>query len=291
MTETDPAVAQIQLGLLLLRLREATGMSAEVAGAHVGTSKASISRVENGKQSMDPEKVSALLDFYGANDGDQAEAMKLATVPRPQSRKRSSANYRDQVPNWFRRFLGLESQASEIFIYENEIVTGLFQTEDYARVLLEAGNPLAPRKEIDREVELRNSRQAILDRPNPPLLDVIMHETVLHRVIGNDEIMAAQLDKLLKLSNSPNIQLRIFPFRPRPTPTRDEALTARNVFTLLRLPDRGTLLYLEEVGGATYPEDIEVIQQYAATYQRLRAAAEAPEGSRHLIAKVAKQYR
>lgn len=287
----DPSVAQIQLGLLLTRLREQAKLKTDDAGGHIGTSKSSISRIENGKQPITSENVAALLTLYGANDADQAEALRLASVPKPRTRKRRSSSYRDDVPNWFRRFLVMESGADEILVYENEIVTGLFQTEDYARVLLQAGNPVAGRNEIDGLVELRRNRQQILGRPDPPQLDVILHETVLHRVIGDDTIMAAQLDRLIELSESPTIHLRILPFRPTPTPNRDEAFTAKNVFVLLRLPERGTVLYLEETEGATYPEDVHVIQQYAASYQRLRAAAEEPERSRRLIAKVAEQFR
>ncbi|MGH3677419.1 MAG: helix-turn-helix domain-containing protein [Mycobacterium sp.] len=289
--DDDPSVAQIQLGLLLTRLRESAKLKTDDAGRHIGTSKSSISRVENGKQAITSENVAALLTLYKASDADQAEALRLASVPKPRARKRRSSSYRDGVPNWFRRFLVMESEADEMLVYENETVTGLFQTDDYARVLLQAGNPLAGRKEIDRLVELRRNRQQILDRANPPQLDVILHEAVLHRVIGDDAVMVAQLERLIELSEAPTIELRVRPFRPKPTPNRDEAFTAKNVFTLLRLPERGTVLYLEEPEGATYPEDVDVIQQYAASYQRLRAAADDPDSSRRLIAKVAEQFK
>ncbi|MCA1655995.1 MAG: helix-turn-helix domain-containing protein [Pseudonocardiaceae bacterium] len=292
MTVDDPVVAQIQLGILLRDLRDQADLTASDAADHIGTSKASISRIENGKQAITAEDVAGLLELYRANDTDSAEALRLASVPKPRARRRRSASYRDAVPNWFKRFLVMESEASDISVYENETVTGLFQTEDYARVLLQAGSPLAGRQEIDRQVELRTNRQRILDRTDapPPQLDVILHEAVLHRVIGDDKVMAAQLRHLLDLSESPSIWLRVLPFRPNPTPNHDEAFTARNSFTLLRLPDRGTVLYLEDFTGATYPEDANVIHQYATSYQRFRSAADDPDKSRLLIAKVAEQY-
>nr|WP_211346768.1 Scr1 family TA system antitoxin-like transcriptional regulator [Actinokineospora cianjurensis] len=138
MTPDDPVVAQIQLGILLRELRGHAGRTAAEAASHIGISTGSFSRIENGKQTIKAEDVSALLDFYGADDQASAEALKLASVPRP-TRRRRSTSYRDAVPNWFRRFLVLESEANDISIYENEIVTGLCQTEEYARVLLRAG--------------------------------------------------------------------------------------------------------------------------------------------------------
>ncbi|RZS44351.1 helix-turn-helix protein [Herbihabitans rhizosphaerae] len=293
MTENeDPVVAQIQLGLLLGRLRDGAEIGTEAAGKAIGTSKASISRIENGKQSIVKENVQKLLELYEANAEDQDEALRLAAVPKPsRSRRRRDAGYRDDVPNWFRRYRTLEAAASEISTYEAEIVTGLFQTEDYARVLLQAGNPIAGRRDIDRQVELRRGRQQILERAEPPQLDVILNEAVLHRVIGDDSVMAAQLDHLVELAEQPFIELRVLPFRPKPTPNRDEAFVAKNVFKLLRLPDRGTILYFEEVGGATYPEDTAVIERYAVSYQRLRAAAADPGDSREIIARIANDYR
>lgn len=119
---------------------------------------------------------------------------------------------------------------------------------------------------------------------------MILHEATLHRFIGNESIMRGQLQRLLELSEAPAVELRVLPFRPIPTRTYDEAFTATSRFTLLKLPERGTVLYLEDFAGATYPEDLLLIQQYANAYQRLHAASADPRTSRDLIAKVARQY-
>ncbi|SDD57870.1 helix-turn-helix domain-containing protein [Actinokineospora iranica] len=292
MTPGDPVVAQIQLGILLRELRETAGLTGAEAAEHLRTSTASISRYENGKQAIKSEDVAVLLDLYGASDRDAAEALRLAAVPRPSGRRRRSASYRDEVPNWFRRFLVLEGEASDMSIYEHETVTGLCQTKDYARVLLRAGAPLAGTAELDRQVAMRTGRQEILTRtdPPPPRLDVVLNELCLHRVIGDDSVMHAQLQRLLELSEYPEIELRILPFRPIPTRNYDEAFTSPQRFTLLRLPERGTVLYLEDFAGANYPEDVALIQSYAAAFQRLRAASADLKASRDLIARVARQY-
>ncbi|MGH3428713.1 MAG: helix-turn-helix domain-containing protein, partial [Candidatus Dormibacteraceae bacterium] len=291
MTVDDPVVAQIQLGILLRQLREEADLTSAEAARRLGCSPGKMSRVENGKHGITADEVAELLEFYSASDAASTEAFKLSSIPKPRRRRRSSS-YRDVIPNWFRRFLVLESEASDISIYDGETVTGLLQTEDYARVLLRAGAPLAGRQEIDKQVELRTTRQKVVTRsePDPPQLHVILHESVLHRVIGGDSIMAAQLCRLLELSELPTIRLQVLPFRPKPTPNLDEALAARNAFTLLKLPERGTVLYLEDFSGATYPEDVTAIQQHADAFQRLRAAADHPVASRGLIARIVHQY-
>ncbi|MGH3860191.1 helix-turn-helix domain-containing protein [Actinokineospora sp.] len=292
MLGADPVVTQIQLGLLLRTLRTSADLTALEAGAHIGLTNASMSRIEGGKQAIKPDDVLALLDIYRADDAATAEALRLASVPRPRARRKRGQSYRDAVPNWFKRFLVMESEASDVLVYENETVTGLLQTEDYARILLQSGAPMAGTHEIDKQVDLRISRQHILTRtdPAPPLLDLIMHESVLHRVIGDDKIMAAQLKHLVKVSKLPSVRLQILPFHPKPTPNRDEAFTAKSQFMLLRLPEQGTVLYLEDFTGATYPEDYTVIDQYAASFQRLRSAAADPAESRALIGRITKQY-
>lgn len=293
MSDEDPVVAQIQLGILLRELRSNTDMTTVAAGQLIGASNASVSRIENGKQAIKPEDVTVLLEAYGASDVDSAEALRLASVPKPRGRRRRSASYRDAAPNWFTRFLVMESEASDISIYENESITGLLQTDAYARALLQAGAPLVGKPELDKKVQLRMARQQVLTRqsPDPVQLDVVLHEATLHRVIGDDETMAGQLNHLLDASDLPNVAVRVLPFRPKSTPNHDESFVASTRFMLLRLPDRGTMLYMDDFAGATYPEDIAVIQKYAAAYQRLRMVAEEPAPSRERIARIAKQYK
>lgn len=291
MTIDDPVVAQIQLGILLRELRDRAQLNAAEAARHIESSNASMSRIENGQQVIKPEDVALLLDLYDATDAESSEALRLAAVPKPRARRRRSSSYRDAVPNWFRRFLVMESEATEISIYDNEVVTGLLQTDAYARSLLRAGAPLAGEQELDKKVELRLGRQRVLTRDDPPpvQLEVVLNEATLHRVNGSDEIMQGQLQHLLDVSQIPTVRLRVLAFRPKPTPNRDECFIAAPSFQLLKLPDRGTVLYMDDFAGATYPEDVTVIQQYATAYQRLRAAADDPDTSRTLIAKIAKQ--
>lgn len=291
MTVNDPVIAQIQLGLLLRELRDAAGLTLAEVAPHLGMTGATLSKVENGKQGFSLDKVATLVELYDADDQASAEALKLAAVPKSRTRRRGSL-YRDAIPTSGRRFLVLEADASEVSVYQNEVIGGLLQTADYTRALMQAATPEAGSREIDRRVQTRMARQELLSRSDrePLRLNVILHEAVLHRVIGGDQIMAEQLRHLIDVSELPNVNLQILPFRPRPTPNYDEAFVTLTSFTLLRLPERGTLLYVEDFTSATYPEDAAQIQRFLGAYQRLSAAAEDQEGSRKLIAKVAEHY-
>ncbi|MGB3441597.1 MAG: helix-turn-helix transcriptional regulator [Actinophytocola sp.] len=293
MTKDDPVIAQIQLGILLRDLRDRKGLTAAEAGKYIGTSYASISRIENGKQGIAAESVGVLCEVYGANDAESAEALRLAAQPKSRVASRRTSSYRDAIPNSFRRYLALEADASDIMGYDELVITGLLQTEHYARTLVQGGSPLASRTDIDRQVQTRMSRQELLRRTDPaaPQLELIEHEAALHRVIGDDAVMRGQLNHMLDLAELPNVELRILPFRPKQTRDKDEAFTAQTSFRLLKLPERGTIVYLEDFASSTYPEDVQVIQRYASAFQRLRAVAADPDESRALIAKVAQQHR
>jgi transcriptional regulator with XRE-family HTH domain len=287
----DPIIAQIQLGIHLRDLRLIADLNIVDVAKHLDCSGAKISKVENGKQGISADEVAILLELYKADDTAVADALRLAAVPRPRRRRGSRSAYREAVPQFARRYVALEADASDIATYENEFITGLLQTEDYARTLLRAGAPFGGDPEIEAKVDTRMLRQQILTRtdPAPVHLDVILNEACLHRFIGDEPCMRGQLEHLVKVSTWDHVRLQILPFRPRPTPNRDEAFVAQTGFIILRLPERGSLLYIEDLVGGTYPEDLSIIDQYVRAFERLRAAALSPDDSRKLIAMLSEQ--
>lgn len=283
----DPQVVLIQLGILLRRLREGEHLTAAAAAEHLGCSTAKISKMENGKQSIKSDEVGKLLELYGADDSQAAEALRLAAVPTPRRR----GTYRDNVPDWFRRFLVLESEATALTIYENEVVAGILQSEDYARTVLTAGYPFASRQELDRQVEVRLRRRDVLIKEGAPHVDAILHEATLHRVLGDDRVMKQQLELLEELAALPNLDLHILPFRAKASAGTDGAFIAKSSFVMLQLESTGAVVYVEDVAGANYPEEAAVIEAHANAYRRLRNAALTPNESLELIGKVKTQYR
>jgi hypothetical protein len=98
--------------------------------------------------------------------------------------------------------------------------------------------------------------------------------------------MKAQLDQLVKLSKRPNITLRIMPF------DKLDRIALPSEFMLFRLPEQKlSMVYLEDVLGATYLKEPEEFTAYASVFSRLRSSALDPESSREFIAKVAVSYR
>ena len=78
--------------------------------------------------------------------------------------------YSDVSSAEYREFIGLEAEASSVAVWHVEVVTGLLQTERYARALMTEYSqvePIAPAI-IERRVELRMRRKDVLTQTPPP---------------------------------------------------------------------------------------------------------------------------
>jgi hypothetical protein len=92
------------------------------------------------------------------------------------------------------------------------VVTGLLQTEAYARHIISAYSRVEPMPPgmIGRMVRVRMRRQEVLNREGLQL-SVILDESVLKRRIGDESVMYDQLQRLVQEADRPNLTLRILP--------------------------------------------------------------------------------
>jgi transcriptional regulator with XRE-family HTH domain len=181
-------------------------------------------------------------------------------------------------PEWFVPYVQYESTATEIHDYSVDLVMGLLQTPAYARVLFRASNPRDSQDVTDEKVETRMRRREVLRRESPPLLWAILNESCLRRIVGDPEIMGAQLTHLLEQATSPHITLQILPFA-------SGAPAAADSFTLLKFEDEPAVVYAETpMSGHVYdsPKDV---ANALGKYDRLRADALSPEDSIAMIRK------
>ncbi|GAB2676292.1 helix-turn-helix transcriptional regulator [Saccharopolyspora gloriosae] len=284
LTTPDPRMLRIQLGIELRRLREEADRSTFEAADVLGCKQPKMSKVEGGSQGIKPEEVVQLLDFYGAPAKQRRYLSEVAE--QAAKRNRPKKYHRDAVPDWFQRFLALESAATELRLYEVEIITGLLQTEDYARSTIQAWEPAADPRVVEQQVRTRISRQGSLSRSRSPLkLHAVLSEAALHRMQGDANTMRSQLAHLLTMSELPNITLQVLPFA---VPNR---IAVTSSAMLLNLPEqRLASVYLEDFFGATYLYEPEDYTRYSVLFERLSAAALPHRETQALIAKVLDTY-
>ncbi|MGP3970880.1 helix-turn-helix domain-containing protein [Streptomyces sp. 6N223] len=255
------------LGRRLQVLRERAGVSFEEAARALDVTHATVRRMEKAQVGLKVPYVEKLLRVYGVTDPGEIDG--FLTLAREANRPGWWHRYRDVLPDWFSAFVSLEAEADQIRAYEPHYVPGLLQTEAYAATVLRAGMPHAPAGEIERLVSLRLARQELLTRDNPPLLWVVVDETVLRRPIGRPNVMRAQVSKLIDSGTAPHVRLQIMPFSAGPHSAM------YGPFHLFRfpLPELPDVACAESLVGAAYFDQREEVSAFREALDRMCAQA------------------
>ena len=274
-------VGSRRLVIELRQFREQAGLTGEQVAEQMGWSVAKVYRIEGDRVRVLPRDVQRLLKLYGIG-GEQAEAvLELARAARA---KDWWHQYSGAIPEWFQFYVGLEAAASAMQEYCAELVTGLLQTEAYARAVMAAA-ARTDTEEMDRQVAVRLERQKRLTAPDAPSLWVILAEAVLHRQVGGPAVMRAQLAHVAEMAGRGNVTVQVLPFTAGAHPAM------LGSFTLMQFPDPADkdVVYLEAETGALYLEKQEDVRRYSLMIDYLRAQALGPSESRALIAQMAGQ--
>ncbi|WP_245672304.1 helix-turn-helix domain-containing protein [Nocardia anaemiae] len=289
--DSDSSITRRQLGRLLREARDGIGLTLEDAARLMEWSKSTLQRYEKGQnQKIRMRELDGMIDIYRI-DPERAEGLR--GLAKQAAEKSWWHEFGDLIPENFSVFMGLESAAEKLTTYQQDLVPGLLQTADYARVLMTTALPPDSSVEIERRVELKMRRQNLITRKTKPAtLNVILGETVLRRMIGGPTVMSAQLKHLADMSTMPNVSIRILPFSSG-MPTGELIGT----FTILEFPtdNRGepiepTIVYAENYTGDMYSEKVGIVQRYRQAYQRIEEAALDEVSSRALLRKIAREY-
>jgi transcriptional regulator with XRE-family HTH domain len=281
-TEHSPTVRRRRLALELRRLREAARLTCEEVAEHLECSASKISRVETGRVSVSPRDVRDMLELYGV-PADQRES--LVQLARDSRQKGWWHAYSDTMQPQMATYIGLESAASEIRIYEVSLIPGLLQTEDYARAVIKAGMVNSPAEDIDRRVSLLMARQPAVVRDDPPKVWAVLDEAALRRRVGGSGLMRLQLEHLLAQAALPNVAVQVIPFAGGAHPAMGRP------FIILVFPERvdTDVVYLEDLTSALYLEDVAEVDRYNVFFNHLRATALSFDDSAALITSVLKE--
>src|SRR5215470_12036353 len=208
-TPASPTVRRRRLAAELRGIRESKGKSGDAVAAALKWSPSKISRYERARTGLRPQEVERLLDYYQITGPRRELLLGLAEYA---AQKGWWEEYSDSISEDYRQFIGLEHEATAIAIWHVDVVTGLLQTEGYARHIISSYSrvePVAPGM-IGRLVRVRMQRQQVLDRDGLQL-SVVLDESVLMRRIGDESVMYEQLQRLAREADRPNLTLQILP--------------------------------------------------------------------------------
>jgi transcriptional regulator with XRE-family HTH domain len=274
-----------RLGSELRRLRENAGFTIDQAAERLECSSSRVSRIETGKsQPPKQRELRDLMELYGISDSQAREA--LLQLAKEAAQPGWYNEFQDAFPPRFGSYIGLESEASSLRAFDNQLVHGLLQTADYARAVLSTTLPGENPTTIDRLLELRLARQQILDRKNPSFtLWAIMDENVLRRPIGGSAVMRGQIARLLEASEAPNINLQVLPFNKGAHPGLD------GPFFLLGFPEATDpdVVYVESQAGNAYLEQPHQISRLTMRFNLLVAMALDPRETVSLLQQQAEE--
>ncbi|WP_282697182.1 helix-turn-helix transcriptional regulator [Streptomyces sp. CC208A] len=264
----EPANGAVYFGEEVKALREALGLSQTEFADKLHYQQAQVSKVENGT-------VLASEAFAEAMD-------RVAGTPGTYARLRAKLSKRGH-PEWFIPYVELEKTAAKVEDYSNAFIMGVLQTEEYAEAVFRAAHPRETDAQIKHRVELRLRRREILEREAPPLLWVILHESVLRSVVGSSAVMVGQLEHLLRMAASPHVSLQVLRFTAG-------APASGLPFILLTQADGTTVLYSETTGQGHVNDSTAAVREWTATYERLRASAESEARSLRLIHSIMEEH-
>ncbi|MEV5573289.1 helix-turn-helix transcriptional regulator [Spirillospora sp. NPDC052269] len=275
----SPTVRHRRLARELRKHRERAGLTTEAASDRLGWSRTKLVRFEAARTRPTPADVGAALDLYGADLPDRAALMDLAR----QARQRGWwTAYADVFQS---SFVALEDEASSVRGWYPQVIPGLLQTDAYAHAVISSGGMDLDRATLERRLQARLARRALLSRAGAASMHFVLDEAVIRRAPTSPGVMAEQLVSLEAVARRPNITVQVMPF----SAGLHAGLDSGFVVLGYSEPEDPDVAYVETVGGEIYVESSSHVDRIIMFFERIRAVAWSPDESVVFIAAVAKE--
>ncbi|MFD6420949.1 Scr1 family TA system antitoxin-like transcriptional regulator [Streptomyces sp. NPDC060198] len=251
------------VGKLVSLFRIEAGFTQTQLATSVGVQVETIASIEQGRRALLPDlahRLDELLDTKGAL------ATAVENLPEV-----------DLIPAWAEQYMDLEREALALSWFENQVLPGLLQTEEYARAVFRSKVPAFGAGEIEKQVATRLARQDILQRETPPTISFVISEAIIIDRLGGDDVYYPSLQHLRNCADFAGISLQVMPLG------RHSHAGLNGPFILLETPDFQQLAYAEtQRGSQLVAEPIEV-SLLAQKYAMLRTQALNAEETRSLL--------
>ncbi|MFD9318660.1 helix-turn-helix domain-containing protein [Streptomyces sp. NPDC060053] len=254
------------VGKVIKMCRERKGMTQAELGAAIRYSEEQVSSVERGRRAPKTQLLEAADEALGAG-GLIAGLQKDVEEAR--------------YPKKVRDLKKLEGEAVEICAYDNSVINGLLQTEEYLRAVFRSRRPAFSEEEVEQLVAGRLARQKIVDGLRMiPAFSFVHDEATLRRRVGGKMVLRRQLERLLQIGQMRNVEIQVLPL------DREDNASLGGPFTLLRLREGNTVVHNEVQRTSRLISDRKEIQILELRYGVIRAQALPPQESLTFIEKV-----
>lgn len=246
-------------------LRERAGLTQAELGARLGYSEGQVASVEQGRRIPKPDLIGKADEVLDA--GGVLKVMKDEVA-------------RARYPAFFRDFARLEAEAIELHVYDNHIVNGLLQTEEYARAVFAVRRPLLDEETIEQRLAARLARQDIFSRWPAPLMSFVIEEAVLRRPIGGRQVLRGQLEQIMLLGQKRNVEVQVMPTE------REDHAGLGGPLTLMETSGQGRIAYVEVQNVSRLHIERKSVRELEGQYGIIRAQALTPRESSAFIEKL-----
>jgi transcriptional regulator with XRE-family HTH domain len=282
MPRRPPSVRARGLGTELRDLRIERDLTGRAVADQLGWSASTLSRLEGGLRGISPEDVAALLVVYKVTGPERDRLLERAReVDQPgwwEAGRPSQAG----LPKSLVGLIGFESQATRIADIAMLLIPGLLQTAEYSRAVM-VGGGLTPQA-VEARVAARLGRQAILSRPHPPDLHVLLDEAAVQRPVGGPSVMAAQLRHVIIAAERPSITVQVLPLH------LGAHEGAGGSFVLLEFDKGRAIVHLEHAAGSMFQDEPDDVTPFLEIRDTLAARALSPADTARFLAEAAEEH-
>ncbi|WP_435974671.1 helix-turn-helix domain-containing protein [Streptomyces sp. Qhu_M48] len=256
-------------GALLRFYRERASVSQEALGRETGYSKSQVAMIERGERRAKGNFVEIADEMLGAQGALKTVAEEVTA---------------SGIAAWFEDYLEEEARAAGIHMYENHLIPGPLQTEEYARAVFGCAVPALEDEDIEAGVAARLKRQELFFRKPAPMVTFVLERAALTKPLGGTEVLRKNLLHVRERADLRNVTIQLMP------EGRTTHAGLNGPFTLLETEGRrGQLVYVEGQGGRYFLSEQPDVGDVFARYSTLRAQALTPEESARLIEQVARE--
>ncbi|MEV8528038.1 helix-turn-helix transcriptional regulator [Streptomyces sp. NPDC052000] len=251
------------VGALVATFRTASSLTQRQLGQRVLLHEEMIASIEQGRRPLKLDlarSLDALLETKGA--------LETAVDNMPDI---------DLIPAWAEEYMDLEREAIALSWFENQVLPGLLQPDNYARAVFRSKVPALSEEEINAQVAARLERQEILNRKVPPTLSFIVAQGILLDQLGGRTVHTETLRHLRVCANLPGITLQVMPLG------RQSHAGLDGPFILMETPDHQHLAYTETQRGSQVISDPDEVSILAQKYAMLRTQALNSEQTKGLL--------
>lgn len=288
MATTSPAVANWELMLRLRERAEERGMKSGAIAKALDVSQQYWSSLTRGRGNLSEDKLTIFMNLLELDMDEQAELLTLRDIAK---RRGPFAEFSALFNEQLMRFYGLEAGAQTIRSFENGVIPGLLQTEDYIRVLMKASVTTGRPTEVEQRVMARVRRQVRLGEPDPLELSVVMGQAALMYQVGGPDIHQEQLRHLIELAaqHPRTLDIRVIPYEAGGAIASLNSATFHLLdFESARLPTVG---WVESAAYGELAEDPKRVNALDYLYSQIQSIALDQKASLALIDRIASQIR